>query len=165
VPIPSLFYYYLGGIIKVDSSWASVTQLMDAKSKTWSGEILDKLGIPPEVMPEIVAPGTVIGKLQRKIAEAVGLNTASLIAVGAHDTASAFAAAPVDDIREALIISSGTWSLVGRLIPEPLTSPKTMAANLSNEGGISNIRLLKNCMGGWLAQELRHIWRDTDGRK
>jgi len=77
VPIPSLFYYYLGGIIKVDSSWASVTQLMDAKLKTWSGEILDKLGIPPEIMPEIVAPGTVIGKLQGKIAEAVGLNVAS----------------------------------------------------------------------------------------
>ncbi|MFH1477139.1 MAG: FGGY family carbohydrate kinase, partial [Verrucomicrobiota bacterium] len=47
VPIPSLFYYYLGGIVKVDSSWASVTQLMDAKLKNWSGEILDKLGIPP----------------------------------------------------------------------------------------------------------------------
>ena len=164
VPIPSLFYYYLGGIIKVDSSWASVTQLMDAKLKTWSGEILDKLGIPPEVMPEIVAPGTVIGKLQGKIAEAVGLNVASLVAVGAHDTASAFAAAPVDDPREALIISSGTWSLVGKLVPEPITTPQALAANLSNEGGIGNIRLLKNCMGGWLVHELRRAWRDADGK-
>jgi len=165
VPIPSLFYYYLGGIVKVDSSWASVTQLMDAKSKTWSGEILDKLGIPPEVLPEIVAPGTVIGKLQGKIAEAVGLNAASLVAVGAHDTASAFAAAPLDDPRDALIISSGTWSLVGKLVPEPITTPQAMAANLSNEGGIGNIRLLKNCMGGWLVHELRRAWRNADGKE
>ncbi|MBI2438325.1 MAG: rhamnulokinase [Lentisphaerae bacterium] len=165
VPIPSLFYYYLGGIIKVDSSWASVTQLMDAKSKTWSREILEKLGIPLEIMPEIVAPGTVIGNLQPAVAEAVGLNAASLVAVGSHDTASAFAAAPVADPRSALIISSGTWSLVGKLVPEPVTTPQALAANLSNEGGIGNIRLLKNCMGGWLVQELRRVWRDADGRE
>ena len=165
VPIPSLFYYYLCGIIKVDSTWASVTQLMDARSKTWSREILDKLGIPLEVMPEIVEPGTVIGQLHQPIADATGLNRARLIATGAHDTASAFAAAPVTDPREALIISSGTWSLVGKLIPEPVTTPEAMAANLSNEGGIGNIRLLKNCMGGWLAQELRRVWRDADGKE
>ncbi len=165
LPIPSLFYYYLGGIVKVDSSWASVTQLMDAKSKTWSAEILGNLGIPPEVMPEIVAPGTMIGKLHGQIAEAVGLNAASLVAVGAHDTASAFAAAPIDDPREALIISSGTWSLVGKLVPEPITTPRAMEANLSNEGGIGNIRLLKNCMGGWLVHELRRAWRNTDGKE
>ncbi|MDD5677161.1 MAG: rhamnulokinase [Kiritimatiellae bacterium] len=165
VPVPSLFYYYLGGIIKVDSSWASVTQLMDAKSKTWSREILKKLGIPPSLLPGIVAPGTVIGKLQSEIAYAVGLNAASLVAVGAHDTASAFAAAPVDDPREALIISSGTWSLVGKLVPEPITTPQAMAANLSNEGGIGNIRLLKNCMGGWLVHELRRAWRNADGKE
>jgi sugar (pentulose or hexulose) kinase len=165
VPIPSLFYYYLGGIVKVDSSWASITQLMDAKSKTWSGEILDKLGIPPEILPEIVAPGAVIGKLQPAVAEAVGLNAAGLVAVGAHDTASAFAAAPVDDPRAALIISSGTWSLVGKLVPEPITTKQALAANLSNEGGIGNIRLLKNCMGGWLVHELRRAWRDADGKE
>ena len=165
VPVPSLFYYYLGGAIKVDSSWASITQLMDAKSQRWSGEILKKLGIPPAVMPEIVAPGTVIGKIQRPIAAAVGLNAASLVAVGMHDTASAFASAPVDDPRAALIISSGTWSLVGRLVPKPITTPPALQANLSNEGGIGNIRLLKNCMGGWLVHELRRVWRNADGKE
>jgi rhamnulokinase len=163
VPIPSLFYYYLGGSIKVDSTWASITQLMDAKSRTWSREILGKLGIPPGIMPEIVPPGSVIGGMHRALADAVGLNPARLVAVGGHDTASAFAAAPVADPAEALIISSGTWSLVGRLVPEPITTPEAMALNLSNEGGIGNIRLLKNCMGGWLAHELRRAWRNADG--
>jgi sugar (pentulose or hexulose) kinase len=165
LPIPSLFYYYLGGIRKVDSSWASVTQLMDAKAKCWSPYLLRKLKIPAHVLPEIVAPGTVVGELLAPVAAAVGLNRAKLIAVGSHDTASAYAAAPIDNPAEALIISSGTWSLVGKLVPEPITSKAAMAANISNEGGIGNIRLLKNCMGAWLAQELRRVWRDADGRE
>jgi len=165
VPVPSLFYYFLCGAVKVDSTWASITQLMDAKTKKWSGTILAKLGIPPKIMPEIVSPGTGIGKLHDSIADAVGLNSAKMIAVGSHDTASAFAAAPIDKVNEALIISSGTWSLVGKLVTEPITTPEAFAANLSNEGGIGNIRLLKNCMGGWLAHELRRGWREIDGRE
>jgi len=116
-------------------------------------------------MPDIVKPGARVGKLHASIAKAVGLNSAELIAVGSHDTASAFAAAPIDKVNEALIISSGTWSLVGKLVPKPITSHEAMLANLSNEGGIGNIRLLKNCMGGWLVHELRRIWREKDGRE
>lgn len=165
VPVPSLFYYFLGGNIKVDSTWASVTQLMDAKTKKWSGKILARLGIPPGIMPEIVKPGACVGKLHDSIARLVGLNQARLIAVGSHDTASAFAAAPIDQASEALIISSGTWSLVGKLVPEPITTHEAFEAKMSNEGGIGNIRLLKNCMGGWLVHELRRVWREKDGRE
>lgn len=124
-----------------------------------------KLGIPSKVMPEIVSPSARIGKLHSSIAKAVGLNSVKLIAVGSHDTASAFAAAPIDEISEALIISAGTWSLVGKLVPEPITTQEAFVANLSNEGGIDNIRLLKNCMGGWLTHELRRVWRETDGKE
>lgn len=165
VPVPSLFYHFLGSRIAVDSTWASVTQLMDARRRRWSAEILDCLGVPRRVMPPIVAPGTLIGILHAGLADSIGLNRAKLVAVGSHDTACAFAAAPVEDEKGALIVSSGTWSLVGRLVPEPVTTHEAMASNLSNEGGIGNIRLLKNCMGGWLAHELRRIWREKDGRE
>jgi len=165
VPAPSLFYYFLGGALKVDSTWASITQLMDAKTSKWSRPILAKLGIPAGLMPVIVNPGANVGQLHASVAAAVGLNPAKLIAVGSHDTASAFAAAPIDKVNEALIISSGTWSLVGKLVPGPVTTPEAFAANLSNEGGIGNIRLLKNCMGGWLVHELRRVWREADGRE
>ncbi|MDD5483384.1 MAG: rhamnulokinase [Kiritimatiellae bacterium] len=165
VPAPSLFYYFLCGRVQVDSTWASITQLMDAGKKKWSGTILARLGIPREVMPEIVKPGATIGKLHASIARAAGLKSAKMIAVGSHDTASAFAAAPVDNPGEALIISSGTWSLVGKLVPEPITTPEAYSANLSNEGGIGNVRLLKNCMGGWLVHELRRGWRDREGQE
>jgi rhamnulokinase len=165
LPLPTVFNYYLGGATAVDSTWASVTQLMDAKKRKWSREILKGLGIPAWLMPEIVPPGTVVGTLHEGLAASVGLTPARLVAVASHDTASAFAAAPVSNPSSALIISSGTWSLVGRLVKKPVTSPEAMAANLSNEGGIGNVRLLKNCMGTWLVQELRRLWRAADGRE
>ena len=161
----TVFYYYLGGVVKVDSTLASVTQLMDARKRVWSEKVFKTLGIPIDIMPEIVDPGTIVGKLSDPLGEFIGLKDVSLIAVGSHDTASAFAAAPVENIDDALIISSGTWSLIGKLVPEPITSDEAMEANLSNEGGIGNIRLLKNCMGTWLVQELLRKWADEDGRK
>jgi sugar (pentulose or hexulose) kinase len=165
LPIPTLLNYYLGGCTQVDSTFASVTQLMDARRKQWSNPILKALGIPRKLLPEIVAPGTRIGQLHAPLATALGLNAADIIAVGAHDTASAFAAAPVKNASRALIISSGTWSLVGRLVRRPITTDAALAANLSNEGGIGNTRLLKNCMGTWLVQELLRRWTITDGKR
>jgi sugar (pentulose or hexulose) kinase len=165
LPITSLFSYYLGGVTAVDSSWASVTQLMDSKKRKWSREILKGLGIPAWLMPEIVAPGTIVGEIRAGLAESLGLNRTRIVAVGSHDTASAYAAAPIGNPANALIISSGTWSLVGKLVRKPVTSEEAMLANISNEGGIGNIRLLKNCMGTWLVQELRRAWRARDGRE
>ncbi len=165
LPIPTLFNFYLGGCTAVDSSWASVTQLMDAKRHAWSKEVLRALKIPARIMPPIVDPGTVIGALRPQLAASLGLNAADIVAVGSHDTASAFAAAPVKNARHALIISSGTWSLVGRLIRKPITTEAALAANISNEGGIGNTRFLKNCMGTWIAQELLRAWEAADGRR
>ena len=165
LPVPTVFYYYLGGVHKVDSSWASVTQLMDARTKQWSAEVLSALDIPASVLPEIVEPGTVIGTLHEQLASQAGVNRASLIAVAAHDTASAFAAAPVEIAEDALIISSGTWSLVGKLVPEPITTDAAMECNISNEGGIGNTRFLMNCMGTWPIQELRRAWAVADGKE
>ncbi len=165
LPLPSIFYYYLGGMRIVDSTWASVSQLMDARRGQWSSTILRALGVPRRILPRIVPPGWIAGTLLRPLAQRVGLNAARLIAVASHDTASAFAAAPVTDAEHALIISSGTWSLIGRLIPRPNTSVEAQEANLSNEGGIGNIRFLRNCMGTWMVQELRRVWRLADGRE
>ncbi len=165
LPMPTIFYFYLGNISKIDSTWASVTQLMDAHLKQWSEKILDKLGIPEEIMPEIVEPGTIMGELLKPLADSLRLNQAKLIAVGSHDTASAYAAAPVVDSDKALIISSGTWSLIGKLIQKPITNSNAMSFNISNEGGIGNIRFLKNCMGTWIVQEILRAWQIEDGRE
>ncbi len=165
LPTPSVFTHALCGSRKVDSTWASITQLVDAASGTWSSEVLEALDIPHDILPEIVKPTALLGVLHAPIAESAGVNQANVVAVGSHDTASAFAAAPVANTAEALIISSGTWSVVGKLIPQPITNDDALKFNMSNEGGIGNTRFLRNCMGTWIVQELRRIWRGVDGKE
>ncbi len=165
LPASTLFSFYLAGTTAVDSTWASVTQLMDCRKRKWSREVLRALGIPSWVMPEIVPPATVVGQLRPELAQSVGLNSAPLIAVASHDTASAYTAAPVGNPATALIISSGTWSLIGKILRKPNTGDEALEANLSNEGAIGGVRFLKNCMGTWLVQELRRAWRGQDGRE
>lgn len=164
LPVPAVFHHFLCGNPAVDTSWASISQLMDAKQRAWSGELLAALHIPADLLPPIVPPGTKLGELRAALASSVGLNRAQVVASAAHDTACAFAAAPIVNPDEGLIISSGTWSVVGKLVPEPITDDAALQGNISNEGGIGNTRLLKNCMGTWIVQELRRGWAVADGR-
>ena len=86
------------------------------------------------------------------------LGAVPVYAVAGHDTASAFVAAPVGD-EHAAILSSGTWSLLGLELPEPVLTDAAREANLTNERGVDGtIRLLKNVMGLWLEQECARVW-------
>lgn len=157
--IPDLFNYWLTGKKFAEYTNASTTQLLNAKTKTWDKDLL-KAFMLPNIFPEIVAPGTVIGHLQKSLVDELGLNTAPpIITTGSHDTASAVAAVPfLDD--ESLYISSGTWSLVGVELKTPIINEEAMRHNFTNEGGVmSTIRFLKNVMGLWLLQECRRQWQ------
>jgi rhamnulokinase len=106
-------------------------------------------------MRDIIPPGTVIGPLTREMADATGLGAIPVIAPATHDTASAVAAVPASGSDWAYI-SSGTWSLMGVEIPQPLISDRALGYNFTNEGGVNGtIRFLKNIMGLWPVQRLR----------
>jgi rhamnulokinase len=109
-------------------------------------------------MAEVLEPATVIGELRPELANASGLGPVPVIAVGCHDTASAVAAVPAQSEPWAYL-SSGTWSLMGLEVPEPVINAASLAMNFTNEGGVAGtIRLLKNIMGLWLLQECRRQW-------
>ncbi len=165
LPITSIFYYYLCGARICEYTWASTTQLLEPFKKNWHKKVFEKLKIPLSIMPKIVMPGTKIGVLHQEIANEVGLNRFEIIATAAHDTACAYAAAPIEKEKDSLIISSGTWSLVGKLVPSPLINEKVHQNHFTNEGGVGNIRFLKNVMGTWLIQELRRKWKEEDKRE
>ncbi len=163
VPIGSLCQYYLCGATAAEQSWMAVQQLCTAGTADYDDGILAAAGIPRRILPEVVAPGTVLGPLRPELAEATGLGPCNVVAVKMHDTASAYAAAPVVDPAKSLIISSGTWSLVGKLIDEPLATDAVFDGGLSNEGVRGDIRLLRNVMGTWPVQQLRDAWSRADG--
>ncbi len=165
LPIHAIFYYYLCGAKIAEYTWLSTTQLLDPYRKTWSKKVFKAFSLPLHLMPRIVMPGAKIGNLHREIAHEIGIKPFSLIATATHDTASAYVACPVENEEEALIISSGTWSLVGKLIPHPIINDSVYDNHFTNEGGVGNIRLLKNVMGTWIIQELRRIWNEKDGRE
>ncbi|QNE20078.1 rhamnulokinase [Kribbella qitaiheensis] len=157
--IPDLLGYWLTGIGGAEATNASTTQLYDVRERGWSEGLAERVGVPHTLLPPIRQPGQVIGPLLADVAEETGLDPATpVIAVGSHDTASSVVAVPAVDERFAYI-SSGTWSLVGLELDEPVLTPEAQQANFTNEGGVDGrIRFLRNVMGLWILQECLREW-------
>ena len=152
--VPDLLASWLCGELANEATNASTTGLLDARAGRWAGGLIERLGLPGRLFGALVEPGTVLGPLL----EHHGLGATRVCAVASHDTASAFAGAPVRDEHSA-ILSSGTWSLLGLELPGPVLSEAAREANLTNERGIDGTtRLLKNVMGMWLLEECRRTW-------
>ena len=152
--VPDLVHHWLGGRAVAERTNATTTQCLDAHDGTWTADLLDRLGIPSGILPEVVPPGTPLGPVNGEI----GLGGAQVVAPATHDTASAVAAVPFREPRSAYV-SAGTWSLVGLELDAPLIDDRTFAANLTNEGGVAGTtRLLRNVTGLWLLHECRRAW-------
>lgn len=158
--MPELLRYFLTGERISEWTIVSTTQLGDPRTRTWNLPLIEQLGLPSHLFQQPVPAGTIAGELLPAVAEEVGLDTLPVIAVAEHDTASAVAAVPAEQ-AEFAYLSSGTWSLIGTEIAEPMLNERALAMNVTNEGGINNtVRLLKNVTGLWLVQECRRIWRN-----
>jgi rhamnulokinase len=156
--IPDLLNYWLTGRKVCEFTNATTTQCYDPRRKTWARPLLERLGIPTGIFPEIIPPGTVLGALRAPVAEEAGLAGLPVIAPACHDTGSAVAAVPA---REAdfVWISSGTWSIMGVEAQEPVINDASLACTMTNEGGLNGtFRLSKNIMGLWPVQESRRTW-------
>jgi rhamnulokinase len=158
--MPDLFHYWLTGAKAVEYTNATTTQMLDCRERRWATELLAQLSIPSHFLPATVAPGSILGNVLPNVLSETGLRgEVPVIAPGSHDTASAVAAIPGLDARSAYI-SSGTWSLVGVEVEQPILSHAALELNITNEGGVANtIRLLKNVAGLWLVQESQRQWQ------
>ena len=156
--MPDLFNYFLTGVKAAEYSIASTTQLLDAHAGSWSGDILNKLGIPGELFADIVKSGTIIGRLTPDISQELGVPQVNVIATAGHDTQAAIASVPAQE-ENFVYISCGTWSLMGVESDRPVINEKSSALEVTNEGGVGGkITLLKNIMGLWLVQECKRQW-------
>ncbi len=162
LPIAALFSYFFSGEKAAEFTLATTTQCYDPRKNGWSNEILKNLNIPCEIMPQVVNPGTVTGKLLPFIAKELGIPQIPVIATASHDTAAAVAAVPAEGNNWAFL-SSGTWSLMGCEISSPLINQEVLKNNFTNEGGVNNtFRFLKNIMGLWLVQECKRSWESQN---
>ncbi len=162
--VPDLLAYWLTGARANEHTFASTSQCYDAETCTWTEDLLSAIGVPTSIFERIVQPGDrePLGTLNKIVAEATHLpGNTRLSAVASHDTASAVIAVPMTDPTTCAYISSGTWSLVGLELDQPVRTPAALAANFTNEAGIEGTtRFLKNCAGLWLIQECRRVWAE-----
>jgi rhamnulokinase len=156
--MPDLFNYWLTGRQVGEFSIATTTQCYDPRQGDWARPLLERFGIPTHIFPPLVPSGTVLGPLLPSVAEEVGLGSVPIIAPACHDTAAAVAAVPAEG-KDFVYISSGTWSLLGTELPEPIINEQSLAFDFTNEGGVGGtFRFLKNITGLWLLQECRRTW-------
>lgn len=156
--MPDLFNFMFTGKVSTEFSIATTSQLYDPINRCWSKEIFNSLGLPIEIMPEIMETGSSLGSIYPDIKEELGIRDITVVAPAEHDTGSAVAAVPAKG-EDWAYISSGTWSLMGVEIREPIITRESMEANFTNEGGVNNtFRFLKNITGLWLLQGCRRSW-------
>lgn len=156
--MPDLLNYFFTGVKTSEYSIASTTQLLNARERSWSEEVLKALKLPRKLFTTIVPSGTEIGSLSGEICDELNISPCKVIAVAGHDTQSALVAVQAES-EDFIFLSCGTWSLMGTELSKPYINEKSDYYNLTNEGGYGGkISFLKNITGLWLIQESRRWW-------
>jgi len=156
--IADYFNYLFSGQARNEISNASTTQLYNPVRQEWSAPLIEALGLPRRIFPELVSSATRLGPLDPDIRRETGLNELEVVATCSHDTGAAVAAIPAQG-EDWAYLSSGTWSLIGVELSEPLLNETVRAHNFTNEAGYGGtIRFLRNIVGLWLLQESRRAW-------
>ena len=133
--IPDLVHYWLCGRARRSSRTRRRRSASTRARGTWAADLLERLDIPSRLLPEVVQPGTRLGRLSDDVAEATGLGGRGRRRRGdaRHRLGCRRRAVPRPG---SVFISAGTWSLVGVEVERPLITDATFAANLTNEGGV-----------------------------
>jgi rhamnulokinase len=157
--IPDLLGYWLTGRQVAEETNASTTGLLDARTGDWSRPLVEALGLPAGLLPDVVAAGEVLAPLTPEVRGEIGVEQELLVTtVGSHDTASAVVGVPARTARFGYI-SCGTWGLVGVELAAPVLTEASREANFTNERGVDGtIRYLRNVMGLWLLSESLRAW-------
>jgi rhamnulokinase len=157
--MPDAISYLLTGQQVTEYTIASTSQMLNPTTKDFDSKILEYIGVERSKFPgEIVFSGHQVGTLTQELAQETGLGEIPVIAVAGHDTASAVVSVPAVDHKFAYL-SSGTWSLMGLELPEPVVNDRSQKANITNEGGVDGtIRFLKNITGMWILEQCKKEW-------
>lgn len=148
--VPDYLHFLLTGVKKNEYTNASTTGLLNAKTRDWDYEIIDKLGLKKSLFRPLSYPCDKVGELRPEIVKEVGFS-ACVYLPATHDTASAVMAVPSEN--DPLYVSSGTWSLIGIETPKENTTEQAKYSGFTNEGGFNKtVRFLKNIMGMWMIQ-------------
>jgi rhamnulokinase len=159
--MPEFILHHLGARAVSEYTHATHTGLVNLQTRDWDHDLFKLLQIPIQAAPPIVLPGSIVGRIRGPLATLEAFRDTVLIAPACHDTASAIAGIPTS-LDSTLYISSGTWSLVGTLTSDPVTTRTAFDASYTNLGAasgdllfhslVNSMWVLKQCMDGWAAE-------------
>jgi len=150
--IPDYFLYLLSGVKNTEMSIASTSQMLNPLTKDWNRDFLKTLKVKLPNLLDVSKSGKVLGPWVKH-------DSVSVISGCGHDTQAALVAVPAKE-KDFLFLSSGTWSLLGTELDEPILTEEAFKANLTNEVGYGNkTAFLKNLIGLWVIQQLKAEWK------
>lgn len=165
INLPEYMLYRWGARPVAEYTNATHTGMVELGTMRWSEEIFLAAGLYRDAAPEIVPPGSIVGRLQGPLAKLPALRDTVLIAPACHDTASAIAGIPAQG-NDWAYISSGTWSLVGTLLDKPCAGAEAARLNFTNEGGVGGtFCFLRNVNGLWLLNQCMEAWQSAGERR
>ena len=161
--LPEYILSRWGGARVAELTNATHTQMVELYQRQWCREIFHAAHLDLAAAAKLVPPGTEIGRLSGALAEMPAFRDTVLIAPACHDTASAIAGIPAMG-NDWAYISSGTWSLVGTVLEQPLNGEAVGEENFTNLGAVGGrICFHKNVNGMWLIRQCIDKWAG-DGR-
>lgn len=158
--MPDIFHYWLSGVRTNEFTISTTSQCFNPRAGDWALDLMQALGIDPQWFSPVRMPATPLGGLSAVVSSEINASAGKVQVVlpASHDTGSAVAATPLSNVKTAYL-SSGTWSLLGVEVQQPVINETSLRYNFTNEGGaFGTYRLLKNVMGLWLLQECRRAW-------
>lgn len=156
--MPDALSYLLTDKKVCEYTIASTSQLLNPRTKNFETKLFEAINISPDMMQPIVMPGEIVGYTTPSVSKECGIDKTPVIAVAGHDTGSAVVAVPAENENFAYL-SSGTWSLMGIEVKDPIINEESFRVNFTNEGGVDGTtRFLKNITGMWLLEQCRKEW-------
>lgn len=164
--IPELLTYLLTGAAVNEFTNATMTLLVDQRTRSWDQTLIERVGLQASWFGELIEPGTRIGIITEEVANDLGVPQYPIVLPATHDTASAVAGMPVvADAGTWAFVSLGTWAICGSEVATPLTDPHVRESGFGNEGGVEGrTMLVRNLVGLWIIQECRRAWQRDLGR-
>ncbi len=162
VMLPEFILHWLGAPRIAEYTNATHTALIDPDTRAWSPDLFSALGLDLSAAPPLVPTGTSLGPLRADLRSLPAFAHTQLIAAACHDTASAIAGIPYPSSDWAYI-SSGTWSLIGTVLPRSCRTQQALASNFTNLGAAGGEVLFHRGLPGmWLLRQCLNFWDQTE---
>lgn len=122
VGVQDLMIHHLSGVFATDYSFAGRTSLLNIHTLHWDQELLELYGIEEKKLCELIAPGSIVGSLQKEVALRIGIQEGvPIISSGGDQQCAALGAGLLNEHR--VIANTGTGSYVVGLTERPSIDP------------------------------------------